>query len=53
MRTLILTSPVMRGENVRLAQRRLNNFDCYAGPEDGSGPERHGHPMARGSGKSP
>jgi hypothetical protein len=35
MRTLILTSPVMRGEDVRLAQRRLNNFDCYAGPEDG------------------
>ena len=35
MRTLILTSPVMRGEDVRAAQRRLNNFDCYAGPEDG------------------
>ena len=35
MRTLVLTSPVMRGEDVRAAQRRLNNFGCFAGAEDG------------------
>jgi hypothetical protein len=35
LRTLSLTSPVMRGEEVRNAQRRLNAFGVVAGVEDG------------------
>lgn len=35
MRTLSLTTPMMRGEDVRIAQKRLNDFGCHAGAEDG------------------